>query len=187
VFLYFSIFMVMIDAKIFRFSLPLLLASVLLMLACSGAPEPQTQPVAEQAKAAETSNQPATAEMSDRPALAGNYYELAADCFDFLVDNVAIGFSRFDCFPAISAWNRHERPMKAILWQHAAEIDDRYSPGLREAIAKMREEGRASIGKDFDHSAPDWADILALGFPGMLTPNVRPARFDPSDGCDGCR
>ena len=121
----------------------------------------------EEAKAAETSNRPATAGISGRPALAGNYYELAADCFDFLVDNVAIGFSRFDCFPAISAWNRHERPMKAILWQHAAEIDDRYSPGLRKAIAKMREEGRASIGKDFDHSAPDWADILALGFPGM--------------------
>ena len=112
----------------------------------------------EEAKAAETSNQ---------PALAGNSYEVAADCFDFLVDNVAIGFSLFDCFPAISAWNRHERPMKAILWQHAAEVDDRYSPRLRERIAKMREEGRASIGKDFDHSAPDWADILALGFPGM--------------------
>ena len=27
----------------------------------------------------------------------------------------------------------------------------------------------------------------ALGRPGISTPNVRPARFDPSDGCDGCR
>ncbi len=105
---------------------------------------------------------------SERPAPAGpDWYDVAADCFDFLVDNVQIGFSRFDCFPAISAWNRHERPMGAILWKHAAEVDDKYSPGLREAVMQMKREGRATIGKDFDHSAPDWADILIIGFPGM--------------------
>ena len=96
-----------------------------------------------------------------------DWYDVAARCFDFLVDNVAIGFSKYDCFPAISAWDRHRRPMKAILWSHAADVDERYSPGLRDGIAKMREEGRATIGKDFDHSAPDWAEILRLGFPGM--------------------
>ena len=96
-----------------------------------------------------------------------DWYDVAARCFDFLVDNVAIGFSRFDGFPAISAWDRHARPMKAILWTHAAEVDEKHSPGLREAIQQMRSEGRAAIGKDFDHSAPDWEDILRLGFPGM--------------------
>ena len=96
-----------------------------------------------------------------------DWYDVAARCFDFLVDNVAIGFSKYDCFPAISAWDRHRRPMKAILWSHAADVDDKHSPGLREEIAKMKKEGRASIGKDFDHSAPDWAEILKLGFPGM--------------------
>ena len=104
---------------------------------------------------------------SDASASADDWYDVAARCFDFLVDNVAIGFSRFDGFPAISAWNRHARPMGAILWGHAAEVDDKYFPGLRDDIAKMRDEGRATIGKDFDHSAPDWADILRLGFPGM--------------------
>ena len=105
--------------------------------------------------------------LSGKSASADDWYDVAARCFDFLVDNVAIGFSRFDCFPAISAWDRHARPMKAILWQHAVEVDEKYSPGLREAVAQMRSQGRASIGKDFDHSAPDWADILRLGFPGM--------------------
>ncbi len=100
---------------------------------------------------------------------AGNedWYDVSARCFDFLVDNVAIGFSKYDGFPAISAWDRHRRPMKAILWSHAAEVDDKYSPGLRAAIAQMNREGRVSISKDFDHSAPDWADILKIGFPGM--------------------
>ena len=96
-----------------------------------------------------------------------DWYDVAARCFDFLVDNVAIGFSKYDCFPAISAWDRHRRPMKAVLWSHAADVDEKYSPGLRAAIAQMNKEGRATIGKDFDHSAPDWVDILKLGFPGM--------------------
>ena len=96
-----------------------------------------------------------------------DWYDVAAKCFDYLVDNVAIGFSKYDGFPAISAWDRHRRPMSAVLWNHAKDVDDKYSPGLREKIAAMKEEGRASIGKDFDHSAPDWADILKLGFPGM--------------------
>ena len=96
-----------------------------------------------------------------------DWYDVAARCFDFIVDNVAIGFSQYDCFPAISAWDRHRRPMSAVLWDHAADVDDKYYPGLRAEIAQMRKEGRATIGKDFDHSAPDWVDILKLGFPGM--------------------
>ena len=96
-----------------------------------------------------------------------DWYDVAARCFDYLVDNVAIGFSKYDGFPAISAWDRHRRPMNAILWSHAADVDNKYSPGLRAAIAQMNKEGRATIGKDFDHSAPDWIDILKLGFPGM--------------------
>ena len=98
-----------------------------------------------------------------------DWYDVAARCFDFLVDNVAIGFSEYDGFPAISAWDRYRRPMSAVLWSHAADVDAKYSPGLRDAIAKMQKEGRATIGKDFDHSAPDWVDILNLGFPGMKT------------------
>ena len=96
-----------------------------------------------------------------------DWYDVSARCFDFIVDNVAIGFSQYDCFPAISAWDRHERPMSAVLWRHASDVDNKYSPGLRGKIAQMRKEGRAKISKDFDHSAPDWVDILKLGFPGM--------------------
>ena len=35
-----------------------------------------------------------------------DWYDVAVRCFEFLVDNVAIGFSKYDCFPAISAWER---------------------------------------------------------------------------------
>ena len=73
---------------------------------------------------------------------AEDWYDVAARCFDFLVDNVAIGFSEYDCFPAISAWDRHRRPMSAILWSHARDVDDKYYPGLRAEIEQMRKEGR---------------------------------------------
>jgi len=96
-----------------------------------------------------------------------DWYDVAARCFDFLVDNVQIGCSKYDCFPAVSAWDRHKRPMSAILWQHAAEVDRKHSPGLQEKVAAVRRDGIGSVGKDFDHSAPDWDDIFRIGFPGM--------------------
>ncbi len=96
-----------------------------------------------------------------------DWYDVSARCFDFLVDHVQIGFSRFDCFPAISAWDRHRRPMSAVLWGHAADVDAKYSPRLRDKVAAVRRERRGQVLKDFDHSAPDWDDIFRIGFPGM--------------------
>ena len=86
---------------------------------------------------------------------------------DYLVDNVALGFSRFDCFPAISCWNRWDRPISKILWARESEVEQATAPAW---LKKTREEIYASGGKcyrDYDHSSPDWAVILKLGFPGM--------------------
>lgn len=86
---------------------------------------------------------------------------------DYLVDNVALGFSRFDCFPAISCWNRWDRPISKILWARENEVEQATAPAW---LKKTREEIYASGGKcyrDYDHSSPDWAVILKLGFPGM--------------------
>ena len=86
---------------------------------------------------------------------------------DYLVDNVALGFSRFDCFPAISCWNRWDRPISKILWEREHEVEKATAPAW---LAKTREEIHAAGGKcgrDYDHSSPDWDVILKLGFPGM--------------------
>jgi len=107
------------------------------------------------------------AEASGWRAGREDWYDVSARIFDFLVDNVQIGFSKYDYFPAISAWDRHARPSSVILKSHAAEVDDKYSPGLRDEMIKMYQEARATIGKDFDHSAPDWDDMVKIGFPGM--------------------
>ena len=86
---------------------------------------------------------------------------------DYLVDNTALGFSRFDCFPAISCWNRFDRPISKILWEREREVEKGTAPAW---LARARGEIRASGGvcyRDYDHSSPDWAVILKLGFPGM--------------------
>jgi len=86
---------------------------------------------------------------------------------DYLVDSTALGFSRFDCFPAIASWNRFDRPLSKILGEREREVDRAEAPAW---LAAARREIEASGGKcyrDFDHSSPDWDVILKLGFPGM--------------------
>ena len=86
---------------------------------------------------------------------------------DYLVDNCALGFSKFDCFPAIACWNRWDRPISKILWARSGEVEGRTAPAwLRKAQKEMRASG-GSAYRDYDHSSPDWDVILKLGFPGM--------------------
>lgn len=69
----------MINVKICRFSLPLLLASLFLMLACAGAPEPETEPVAEQAKAVELPKDSAAAPVASAaqtPSIPESYKDI---------------------------------------------------------------------------------------------------------------
>ena len=90
-----------------------------------------------------------------------------ARLFDYLVDNVAIGFSRFDCFPAVSCWNRWDRPLSKILRERECEVERATAPVW---LAEARDRIYASGGvvyRDYDHSSPDWAVILKLGFPGL--------------------
>ena len=93
--------------------------------------------------------------------------DVQAHMLDFLVDRCALGFSRFDCFPAISCWNRFNRPAHKILRAREEELDAATAPDwFHEARFEVfRSGGRAS--RDYCHSAPDWDDILTLGFPGM--------------------
>ena len=86
---------------------------------------------------------------------------------DYLVDHTALGFSQYDCFPAISCWNRWDRPISKILSDRNGEVTKATAPAW---FAKTLAEIRASGGhayRDYDHSSPDWDVILKLGFPGM--------------------
>ena len=104
------------------------------------------------------------AEYEDREPWA----ETSARMFAYLADNMAVGFSRFDCFPAIASWNRWDRPLSLVLGRRSAKVDAKYSPDLPAKIKALHRSGRGRADwKDFDQSAPDWEKILKLGFPGM--------------------
>lgn len=90
-----------------------------------------------------------------------------ARLFAYLADNMAVGFSKFDCFPAIASWNRWDRPLTKVLKNREKEVDAKYAPWLPEAVHKGWRDGSWRLWKDFDHSAPDWEKILKLGFSGM--------------------
>lgn len=83
-------------------------------------------------------------------------------------DRTAIGVSHHDWFPAVSPWSFHRgHPMKAIMRTRAAEVDRLRSPSLPKKIAAGTKDGSWVVWKDYSHCAPDWDDIIALGFPGM--------------------
>ena len=90
-----------------------------------------------------------------------------AHVIDYLVDNTALGFSRFDCFPAITSWNRFDRPTSKMLHEREKEVDAQQAPAwLKETSREIWGSG-GKCYRDYDHSSPDWEVILKLGFPGM--------------------
>ena len=85
----------------------------------------------------------------------------------FLVDKTALGFSRFDCFPAIASWNRWDRPITDILRAREREVEAATAPvWLSDALDEVYANGGKAY-RDYDQSSPDWDEILKLGFPGM--------------------
>ena len=91
-----------------------------------------------------------------------------AKLFALGCDRAAIGVSEHDWFPAFISYHRHRAdPFNGIIWARACEVDEKFSPGLREAIGKASQSGQFTVWKDFDHCCPDWDRILAIGFRGM--------------------
>ena len=86
---------------------------------------------------------------------------------DYLADNCALGFSRFDCFPAIACWNRWDRPISKILWEREREVERLTAPAWLDATRKGIYAAGGTAYRDYDHSSPDWDVILKLGFTGM--------------------
>ena len=91
-----------------------------------------------------------------------------AKCFAAQVKEQSIDVSPFDWFPAIAVWDRQSFPIRKTFWARAQEVNAKMLP---DRVCKEWEAGNAdgswSMWQDFDHSVPDWRDILKLGFPGM--------------------
>jgi formate C-acetyltransferase len=96
-----------------------------------------------------------------------DWFVTKARLLEFLLDRTAVGLSRFDCFPAIASWNRWERPMHGVLNVRGREVEkDQVSEEMARAYRHIGRLGGA-VYRDYHHSAPDWDEILKLGFSGM--------------------
>ena len=90
-----------------------------------------------------------------------------ARAFAWLCDNVAIDCSEHDFFPAFSCWNRYWRPLRQVLVRRQYET---LKPQLEKSQQRAEAGDRAGKYKmwiDFDHSVPEWEDVLVQGWPGM--------------------
>ena len=87
--------------------------------------------------------------------------------FSNLCERTAIDVSEHDWFPTFALWTRHTDKLNPVLPLMAArrnEIVAKYVP----KECRQRWPNWCSYA-DFDHSAPNWDEIIPLGFPGMKT------------------
>ena len=91
-----------------------------------------------------------------------------AKCFAVQIERQSIDVSPLDWFPAIAVWDRWSRPISAVIWKRASEVNAKTLPGwVRKEWHAGNTDGTWNMWQDFDHSVPDWRVILKLGFPGM--------------------
>ena len=90
-----------------------------------------------------------------------------AKCFAAQALEMSIDVSPLDWFPAISIWNRHDRPIYGARGGRHGEMNAKLPAWVRKEWHEGNRDGTWNMWQDFDHSVPDWRVILKLGFPGM--------------------
>ena len=108
-----------------------------------------------------------------------------ATLYAWLCDNLAIGMSPHDWFPAFACWDRYARPLSPVVSRRDGEIFERFNADEARRMAEGNASGKWTFWKDFDHSVPEWEKNLALGFPGLdrrLRENGRAAPRDRAVG-----
>ena len=91
-----------------------------------------------------------------------------AKCFAAQAMEMSIDVSPLDWFPAISIWDRNDRPINNVRGGRAREVNARMLPAwVTKEWYAGNNDGSWNMWQDFDHSVPDWRVIMALGYPGM--------------------
>lgn len=106
-------------------------------------------------------------EMAQRLEPTDPWCCVKAKLYAYLCDNLAIGMSEHDWFPAFAVWNRYARPVSPVVGRRNQKIFARYNADEQARMNAGNASGKWTFWKDFDHSVPEWEKNLALGFPGM--------------------
>ena len=89
-----------------------------------------------------------------------------ARAFEYVTRNVRIDVSPHDWFVGFGCWDRRARPLNRLVRKWDLDVNERHLR-LGPLMDALSTSGATIIWKDFDHSAPDWDAVHALGFPGL--------------------
>ena len=90
-----------------------------------------------------------------------------AKAYALACDRIAVGVSGLDWFPAFACWNRYDLPFGRLVPERAHFISTNCHPRATARMRQGNEVGDWMLWKDFDHSVPQWDQVLALGLPGL--------------------
>ena len=88
-----------------------------------------------------------------------------AEAFAFVLDNMTIGLSKHDYFPAFYNWGRPLQ--KTFVGKWWEESFSGIQP-VRDKMWDFMVSGTADLWLDTEHVVPNWIDIFKLGFSGIL-------------------
>jgi len=89
-----------------------------------------------------------------------------ARAFEYVARNVRIDVSPHDWFVGFGCWDRKDRPLDSLIAKWDQEVDASRLTTLQ-LMQEMKQSGACGMGKDFDHSVPDWDAVFAMGFRGI--------------------
>ncbi len=89
-----------------------------------------------------------------------------ARAFAYVARHVRIDVSPHDWFVAFGCRDRWDRPLDGLVATWDKEVDATRLTTLQ-LMQDLKTSGACGMGKDFDHSVPDWDALFSLGFPGI--------------------
>ena len=90
---------------------------------------------------------------------------IKARAFEYVARHVRIDVNPRDWFVGFGCWDRKDRPLDGVIAQWDQEVDTRLE--TLSLMQGLKQSGACGMGKDFDHSVPDWDALYTLGFPGI--------------------
>jgi len=100
-------------------------------------------------------------ELKDQP-----HPVVKARAFEYVARHVRIDVNPHDWFVGFGCWDRWDRPVDGLVAKWDQEVDDSRLTALQ-LMENLKTSGSCGMGKDFDHSVPDWDVVFSLGFPGI--------------------
>jgi len=90
-----------------------------------------------------------------------------ARAFAHVAAHIRIDVNPHDWFVTFGCWDRWNRPLDPLIARWDRQIDATALTETLPLMERLKQSGACGMGKDFDHSVPDWDALFTLGLPGI--------------------